>query len=297
VINFRDWPLDRDTAPDDYDGPVAADYPLCLEIVESKVRPEREKLIGRNAIGTKRGTYWWRFAADAKSLYRAIENMQWVLPISSVAKHPAFAAVPTGIVFDHNLTVLAVGEWDGFAILSSRLHLGWAAEYSSTLENRIGYRPKDCLETFPFPATHPPTLAAIGEAYYEHRRQVMLGRWEGLTKTYNRFHDPQEAAEDIGRLRELHVEMDHAVAAAYGWTDLDLGHGFHETKQGLRYTISDPARREVLSRLLQLNHDRYAEEVRQGLHERKKAKGKGPGRKPKATKGDDHPTLGVLDDE
>ena len=65
-----------------------------------------------------------------------------------------------------------------------------------------------------------------------------------------------------------------AVAAAYGWTDLDLGHGFHETKQGLRFTISEPARREVLARLLKLNHERYAEEVKQGLHEKKKGTAK-----------------------
>jgi ATP-dependent protease Clp ATPase subunit len=77
---------------------------------------------------------------------------------------------------------------------------------------------------------------------------------------------------DIQNLRQLHVEMDHAVAAAYGWTDLDLGHGFHETKQGVPHTTSDPARREVLARLLKLNHERYAEEVKQGLHEKKKSK-------------------------
>src|SRR5581483_11737380 len=85
-------------------------------------------------------------------------------------------------------------------------------------------------------------------------------------------HDKSEKSADIEKLRQLHVEMDQAVAAAYGWTDLDLGHGFHQTKQGLRYTISDQARREVLARLLKLNHERYAEEVRQGLHEKKKPK-------------------------
>ncbi len=100
----------------------------------------------------------------------------------------------------------------------------------------------------------------------------MLARKEGLTKTYNRFHDPEEASADIEKLRQLHVEMDQAVAAAYGWTDFDMGHSFHQTKQGLRYTISEPARREVLARLLQLNHERYAEEVKQGLHEKKKLK-------------------------
>ena len=107
----------------------------------------------------------------------------------------------------------------------------------------------------------------------------MLARQEGLTKTYNRFHDPKDNSTDIQNLRQLHVEMDNAVAAAYGWTDLDLGHGFHETKQGVRYTISEPARREVLARLLKLNHERYAEEVKQGLHEKKKGRGaRGEGR-------------------
>ncbi len=108
----------------------------------------------------------------------------------------------------------------------------------------------------------------------------MLSRQEGLTKTYNRFHDLQEMAGDIVQLRALHKEMDEAVAQAYGWDDLALGHGFHETKQGLRYTISEEARREVLDRLLQLNHERYAEEVALGLHDKgaKKGKGKGKGK-------------------
>jgi hypothetical protein len=73
--------------------------------------------------------------------------------------------------------------------------------------------------------------------------------------------------------------MDAAVAAAYGWHDLDLGHGFHETKQGTRYTISEAARREVLDRLLALNHARYAEEVAAGLHDRGAKKGKQAARK------------------
>ena len=100
----------------------------------------------------------------------------------------------------------------------------------------------------------------------------MRARQEGLTKTYNRFHNPKESADDIQRLRELHVEMDRAVAHAYGWVDLDLGHGFHETKQGIRFTICEAARREVLDRLLALNHERYAEEVEQGLHDKKTRK-------------------------
>ena len=115
-------------------------------------------------------------------------------------------------------------------------------------------------------------LEEIGEIYYNYRQQIMLTRQEGLTKTYNRFHNPDEQSPDIIKLRELHIEMDQAVALAYGWDDLALDHNFHETKQGIRYTISEAARREVLDRLLQLNHQRYAEEVEAGLHDKGKKK-------------------------
>ena len=120
----------------------------------------------------------------------------------------------------------------------------------------------------------------------------MITRQEGLTKTYNRFHNPDESAADIQKLRDLHVEMDRAVADAYGWSDLDLGHGFHETKQGTRFTISEPARREVLARLLKLNHERHAEEVRQGLHDKKsKPKFPKPARTRKTKAPPDEPGL------
>src|SRR5208283_3934813 len=151
--------------------------------------------------------------------------------------------------------------------------------------------------TFPFPARMQ-GLGRVGEAHYQSRQNVMLSRQEGVTSTYNRLHAPEESASDIQRLRDLHVEMDQAVAAAYGWPDLDLGHGFHETKQGNRFTISESARREVLSRLLKLNHERYAEEVKQGLHDKKgktKPAASGRGRKSKASTST--PSLNFGDDE
>lgn len=113
------------------------------------------------------------------------------------------------------------------------------------------------------------------------RGQIMQKRSCGITIVYNRFHNLSEVACEYQSLRELHVELDKAVAAAYGWSDLDLGHGFHETRQGTRFTISESARREVLARLLKLNHERYAEEVAQGLHDKKNGKAAGTPRKSK----------------
>jgi hypothetical protein len=117
----------------------------------------------------------------------------------------------------------------------------------------------------------------------------MQSNGEGLTSTYNRFHEPDEQDTDIQKLRDCHVDLDEAVVTAYGWTDFGLSHGFHETKQGTRFTISETARREVLARLLKLNHERYAEEVAHGLHEKRKG-GKGRG-KMKAANEADFPSL------
>ena len=85
------------------------------------------------------------------------------------------------------------------------------------MKDDMRYTPTDCFETFPFPeafeASH--TLAAAGDAYRAHRAALMVARNEGLTKTYNRFHDPAEQSPDIVTLRDLHAEMDRAVLRAY----------------------------------------------------------------------------------
>ena len=266
VINFFDWPLDRNMAPAGYEGPVAADYPDCLSIVEEKVKPERMK--NNRKVRRER---WWQFAERAPELYRTIAGMERVFAGVLHTKHWSVAVYETRVIYSHALVVFALEDYASLGLLESFIHEAWAREYSGSLETRMRYTPSDCFETFPFPPDIN-GLLPIGQTYNHHRCQMMLSRQEGLTKTYNRFHSPSESTSDIQKLRDLHVEMDIAVAAAYGWSDLDLGHGFHETKQGTRFTISESARREVLARLLKLNHERYAEEVAQGLHDKGKGK-------------------------
>lgn len=188
-----------------------------------------------------------------------------------------FAFVGTTWVYMQKIIVFAYESGKDFAVLQSAFHEIWARKYCSTLKQDLSYTPTTAFQTFPLPPSEGSTsslsLESIGDRYHEQRRRIMADRQEGLTATYHRFHDLSESAADIARLRELHVAMDHAVAAAYGWDDLDLGHGFHETAQGIRYTLAEPARRQVLGRLLELNHARYAEEVAAGLHEKKKGRG------------------------
>jgi hypothetical protein len=268
IINFFGWPLSRDTAPPDYTGPVAADYPRCLEIVERLVKPERMKYEPKNAWNKKARSQWWLFGQWRWALSEAIATMKQVLVRSRVSNINSIGFAPANYVFADTVVVFAFDDMGHFALLQSFAHTVWLEEYSSSMRTDVRYTPSSCFDNLAMPRRWD-AMAAIGSQYCEYRYKVMDSHQEGLTKTYNRFHNPEETSADIQKLRQIHVEMDHAVAAAYGWTDIDLGHDFHKTKQGLRYTISDPARREVLARLLKLNHERYAEEVRQGLHEKK----------------------------
>lgn len=275
VINFFDWPLNRDSGPKGYAGPTAEDYPDCLNILEARVKPERLKLGLKNDASAKGyARLWWQFARRGRDLYDAVKGNERVLFHGFTSKYVSFAFVPANLVFAGPHVVVVTKNHADFAILQSSFHSCWAFEFCSTHETRLRYAPSDLFETFPFPALSA-LLSSSGAAFYSARDSVILSRAEGLTDTYNRFHDRGEQSADIARLRALHVEMDQAVAAAYGWSDLDLGHGFHATKQGERYTLSEPARRTVLDRLLALNHQRYAEEVKAGLHAKGAKKGKG----------------------
>ncbi|MGK7950890.1 MAG: type IIL restriction-modification enzyme MmeI [Xenococcaceae cyanobacterium] len=276
VINFHDWALDaeHDDPKKPKGHPYAADYPDCLKIVEEKVKPDRDKLgLKKDSSAKGYAKYWWLYGRRALDLYEAIAGRDRVLVRSRVSNINSIAFVPTGIVMSEATVVFNFDDYASFALLQAMAHTEWLTHHSSSMRKDVRYTPTDCFETFPFPESTT-NLETIGETYYNHRQAIMQTRQEGLTKTYKRFHDPTETSEDIIKLRQLHVEMDCAVAQAYDWDDLDLAHDFYETKQGLRYTISEPIRREILDRLLQLNFDRYAEEVAQGLHNKKKGKSK-----------------------
>lgn len=168
--------------------------------------------------------------------------------------------VPTQQVFHEKLVVFATGSLTSQAVLSSTLHQTWAIKYGTTMRVDPTYTPSAVFETFPRPA---PTdqLAEIGKTLDTERREIMLRRDLGLTKLYNLVNDPDiidSADPDVARMRRIHVELDEAVMAAYGWDDVPLEHGFHTYRQMRRWTVSPTARVEILDRLLEENHRRAA---------------------------------------
>ena len=138
---------------------------------------------------------------------------------------------------------------------------------------------------------HNPELAVVESEFSAKEVEKQYGKetknlWNHLNKTDD-VCSLEEAITDIKQIRQRHKEMDEAVLEAYGWHEdneklgpaIDLAHNFYEVdylpeNDRIRYTISPEARKEVLKRLLLLNHEIYEEEVKQGLHDKKKTKSK-----------------------
>jgi len=267
IINFFDWPLEK-----------AAQFEEAFRRVEQLVKPVRDE--DNRQLYRER---WWLYAEPRRKLNQQLRSLHNCFVAAATTKHLNFSRVPTNYVYTHALYIFATDRWDLYTIVQSTLHEVWARKYSGALETRLRYSPSDCFETFPFPGLiwqmPNPTLADIGERYHEHRRTLMRQLWLGLTDIYNLFHTSELTSELVAKvsrkpieeantgyrgllkLRQLHRGLDEAVRNAYGWHDLKLGHDFYEVEtlpenDRVRYTISPTARKEVLRRILALNHER-----------------------------------------
>ena len=244
-------------------------WPDLLAIVEERVKPTR--------MTDNRATYrnhWWQYAEKRKELYLAIDGLDRVLAISRVGQHASFTFLPSRMVYAETVIVFPLQTFTAFCVLQSRTHGIWTRFFGSSMKDDLRYTPSDCFETFPFPEGRDTdgSLEAAGRSYYERRVALMVENAEGMTKTYNRFHDIYETDPRIVELRDMHAAMDRAALDAYGWADIPTDCQFHldydideatwgRKKKPYRYRWPDTVRDEVLARLLALNAERAAEDA------------------------------------
>jgi restriction-modification enzyme MmeI-like protein len=262
---------------DDLDEGGARAWPDLLRVVEARVRPQRAALPNTRANARLRDN-WWKFS-QGREVREVTTKLERVLVCSQTSKRRAFAFIPGKWVFDQKLIGFADDRDGFFAVMQSRPHELWSDFFGSTMKDDPVYTPPSCFEAFAFPKDWDAntSLEVIGKTYYGFRAAFMAGNNEGLTETYNRFHDPEESDADILKLRDLHAAMDRAVLDAYGWTDIlptceflldyeeedddsEFAAG-RRKKKPWRYRWPDDVRDEVLARLLELNAIRAKEET------------------------------------
>ncbi|MCA9116910.1 MAG: class I SAM-dependent DNA methyltransferase, partial [Planctomycetaceae bacterium] len=201
---------------------------------------------------------WWLFGRPRPELRTANTGLQRYIVTSEVSKHRTFQflAWPENLV-DGSVTSIASADADVLAVLSSRISVVWAMATGGRLEDRPRYQNGPCFDPFPFPDPDEATrdrIRELGEQLDAHRKRqqaqhpklTMTGMYNVLEKL--RSGEELTAKERtiheqglVSVLKQIHDDLDAAVAAAYGWP-------------------ADLTDEQILERLVELNHQRAAEE-------------------------------------
>jgi hypothetical protein len=171
------------------------------------VKPERDR--------TRRKAYrerWWRFAEPLVGMRKAVDGLSRYIGGTATGKRIFFCWVDPWTCPSNAMNVFAFEDDAAMGVLCSDIHREWARAQSSTLRVDIRYTPKTAFGTFPWPAGSLAEVGGVSRRLYARRSEICLERHIGLTKLYNQV--DEGAYSD---LRELHEELDEAVAVAYGW--------------------------------------------------------------------------------
>ncbi|MDX9978920.1 MAG: class I SAM-dependent DNA methyltransferase [Lentisphaeria bacterium] len=255
----------RDVMVIDLFGLTAAEarerFPEVYQWVLERVKPQRDARIGTTKDSDAYAASWWIFGKAREALRIAMQNLPRYIATVETSKHRFFVFLDESILPDNMLVAIASDDAHVLGVLSSRIHVVWALAAGGRLGygNDPRYNKTRCFETFPFPAAsaeQEARIRALGEQLDAHRKRRQEQHPDlTLTGIYNvlealRAGRPLDAKERdihdrglVAVLKELHDELDAAVAAAYGWP-------------------ADLADEAILERLVALNAARAAEESR-----------------------------------
>lgn len=233
---------------------VRTRFPEVYQWLTERVKPEREQ--NRSPILREK---WWLHRRLREDLRQMLNGLPRFIVTVETSKHRFFTFLDKNVLPDNKLVNIALEDAYFLGVLSSRIHVAWVLAAGSTLEDRPVYVKTTCFETYPFPTCTPvqqATIRELAEQLDAHRkRQQALHPTLTLTGMYNvletvRAGEPlsttdRKVYEDglVGILKELHDQLDAAVAEAYGWP-------------------ADLSTDEILHRLVELNAERAAEEAR-----------------------------------
>ncbi len=209
-------------------------FPAAYQHLAVHVKPERQQ----NKRASIRDL-WWRFGWERPRLREATCDLHRYIVTPEVSKHRLFAFLPIEILADNMLTCIASEDAAVLGVLSSSVHVIWAARAGGRMGvgNDLRYTKLRCFDPFPFPALEEGPLKQrirdLGEALDRHRKERQAAH-PGLTLTgmYNVLEklrrgeplgDKDKQIHDDGLvtlLKQLHDDLDAAVLEAYGWSDL-----------------------------------------------------------------------------
>jgi hypothetical protein len=196
-------------------------YPAALTIVRDRVKPHRDKHSKR-----RERLEWWKFSRTVQDLFHAVEPLRRFVACPATAKRFFMIWCDAAWVPSNAVSAFAFDDDGSMGVLISAIHSRWATVQSTKLETRPRYTVAS-FARFPWPVGQLSEVARIAESLVSRRGEICVQQNVGLTKLYNEVEDG--AWTD---LRDLHEELDEAVAAAYGW-QRKVAHDADETNSRL----------------------------------------------------------------
>lgn len=241
---------------------VRARFPDAFQYLLDSAKPARDQ--NRNAVFRRT---WWVIGHPRQQFRHAAAGLRRFIVTVETAKHGIFGFLPASVTPDSTLVTFAFEDAYYLGVLSSSIHVCWALAAGGRLGvgNDPRYNKSRCFETFPFPGADTgltsdltERIRRLGEQIDAHRKARQAAHPElSLTAIYNvleklRAGDALTAKEKevhekglVGVLATFHDELNAAVLAAFGWSDIEL-----------------PAQIDtLLDRLVALNAKRAAEEA------------------------------------
>ena len=249
---------------------LADRHPAIYQHLLNTVKPERD-----NNKRESRKEFWWLFGEPNKKLRKQLYGLDRYIATVETSKHRFFTFLDQSILPDNMLVNIAVRDADLLGVLSSGVHVCWALACGGTLEDRPHYNKTRCFETYPFPDIPEGEIKTrirdLGERLDAHRKArqaehadlTLTGMYNVLEKLRKEepLTDKDKAIHDQGLvtlLKQIHDDLDAAVLEAYGWQDLQT-----TTPLADRLARGDEdLEQAILQRLVDLNHERAAEEAR-----------------------------------
>lgn len=234
-------------------------YEEPFALLESRVKPYRDALTGQ--IHERD---FWKYWDKREKFFDSVSSFNRILACPSTAKYLIVTFVKMGWIPSHSIKLFAFDDFSSFSVLQSTIHETWARFQSGKLEQRLAYNLTKSFGTFAWPEVLPD--GGAGEKLWSLREQQSLQSALCFTDLYNEIHRKDCRTTPIADLRSLIVENDREVLEAYGWGDISPDHDFHAVtylpeSDRIRFTISEKARVEILSRLTILNQERREAEV------------------------------------
>ncbi|MBC3538993.1 class I SAM-dependent DNA methyltransferase [Rufibacter sediminis] len=238
---------------------VKGRFPEVYQWLLERVKPERDAK-GNTKDGAAYAKLWWLFGKPRTELRKTLEGLDRFIATVVTAKHRVFQFLTSEVLPDDALINFASNDSFVLGVLSSHTHVVWTIATGSNLGgNTPRYIKSACFETFPFPAATEAQkeqirhLAEQLDAHRKHRQALhptltitdMYNVLEKL-KSGKALTDKEQKTHEQGLvsiLLQLHLELDVAVADAYGWP---------------AYLSEE----EILERLVVLNKERAQEEAR-----------------------------------